>query len=66
MVPITFYIPTACDICQKNLWSITPALECRLCRLKAHKEHIKDELKEKDECSKEAAGVNHLPPCKVS
>ncbi|XP_022645200.1 rho-associated protein kinase 1-like isoform X2 [Varroa destructor] len=64
MVPITFYIPTACDICQKNLWSMTPALECRLCRVKIHKEHIKDELKDKDESSKESAG-NNLPPCKV-
>ncbi|OQR79377.1 rho-associated protein kinase 2-like, partial [Tropilaelaps mercedesae] len=65
MVPITFYIPTACDICQKNLWSITPALECRLCRVKIHKEHIKDELKDKEESNKEGAAINHLLPCKV-
>ncbi|XP_028966927.1 rho-associated protein kinase 1 [Galendromus occidentalis] len=57
MVPITFYMPTSCDICQKQLWSMMrhlPALECRLCRVKIHKEHVD---KDKED--------NSLAPCKV-
>ncbi|KAF2362380.1 Rho binding domain [Trinorchestia longiramus] len=46
--PLTFHMPTVCDICQRNLSAVfkpPPALECRRCRYKIHREHFdKSEL----------------------
>ncbi|XP_024935598.1 rho-associated protein kinase 2 isoform X2 [Cephus cinctus] len=42
-VSITFHIPTSCEVCAKQLWHMfrsTPALECRRCHIKVHKEHL--------------------------
>ena len=53
-VKIFYHIPTTCDSCAKPLWGPfrpPPALECKRCRAKFHREHIAD-----------GAGV---PPCKV-
>ncbi|KAK7574295.1 hypothetical protein V9T40_011486 [Parthenolecanium corni] len=38
-----YHMPTTCEICPKPLWQMfrpPPALECRRCRIKLHKEHI--------------------------
>ncbi|XP_059487935.1 rho-associated protein kinase 2 [Neocloeon triangulifer] len=40
---ISFHMPTNCEVCPKPLWHMfrpPPALECRRCRIKVHKEHI--------------------------
>jgi len=54
---LSFHMPASCDGCSKPLWALVrppPAMECRLCRVKFHKEHV----------------VGHEPqhvlPCKVS
>lgn len=51
LVPISFHMPTTCELCPKPLWHMfkpPPALECRRCRLKLHRDH-----------------VDMLAPCKV-
>ncbi|RXG56558.1 Rho-associated protein kinase 2 [Armadillidium vulgare] len=53
---ITFHIPTNCEVCAKHLWAMfkpPPALECRRCRMKVHKEHL-DKMEEV------------ISPCKIS
>lgn len=43
LVPISFHMPTTCELCPKPLWHMfkpPPALECRRCRLKLHRDHI--------------------------
>jgi len=55
-VPLTFHMPTTCEVCPKPLWHMIkppPALQCRRCRLKVHKEH----LEKKEEL---------VAPCKVN
>ncbi|KAI4464751.1 myotonic dystrophy s/t kinase-related [Holotrichia oblita] len=40
---ISFHMPTNCEICPKPMWRMfnpPPALECRRCRTKIHKEHL--------------------------
>ncbi|KAK4317608.1 hypothetical protein Pmani_011315 [Petrolisthes manimaculis] len=40
---ISFHMPTNCEVCQRHLWHMfkpPPALECRRCRLKIHKDHF--------------------------
>lgn len=52
---ISFHMPTTCEVCPRPLWHMfrpPPALECRRCRIKVHKEHI-----EKKE--------DNLAPCKL-
>merc|ERR1719266_2663660 len=42
-VQISYHMPTSCDSCAKPLWGAfrpPPALECKRCRAKFHKEHI--------------------------
>ena len=54
---LSFHMPTTCDGCGKALWAIVrppPAMECKLCRLKFHREHV---------IGSTDAGV---APCKVS
>ncbi|XP_042225183.1 rho-associated protein kinase 2-like isoform X3 [Homarus americanus] len=53
---ISFHMPTNCEVCQRHLWHMfkpPPALECRRCRLKIHRDHLerKEEL---------------VAPCKVN
>merc|ERR1719384_1367474 len=55
-VAISFHMPTSCELCTKPLWAPfrpPPAVECRRCRMKLHKECMK------------ATGEG-LTPCKVS
>uniref|UniRef100_A0AAR5PT45 Rho-associated protein kinase let-502 n=1 Tax=Dendroctonus ponderosae TaxID=77166 RepID=A0AAR5PT45_DENPD len=52
---ISYHMPTACEVCPKQLWHMfrpPPALECRRCRIKIHKDHL--ERKE-----------DTVPPCKL-
>ncbi|RZF38553.1 hypothetical protein LSTR_LSTR006148 [Laodelphax striatellus] len=54
-IQISFHMPTNCEVCTKPLWHMfrpPPALECRRCRIKVHKEHLE---------SKEEA----IAPCKL-
>ncbi|XP_045134142.1 rho-associated protein kinase 2-like [Portunus trituberculatus] len=40
---ITFHMPTNCEVCQRHLWHMfkpPPALECKRCRFKIHREHL--------------------------
>ncbi|XP_022180412.1 rho-associated protein kinase 2 isoform X1 [Myzus persicae] len=42
-VQISFHMPTNCEVCPKplsNVFRPPPALECRSCRIKVHKEHL--------------------------
>ncbi|CAL8142817.1 unnamed protein product [Orchesella dallaii] len=53
LVAISFHMPTTCEVCPKPLWHMfrpPPALECRRCRVKIHKEHYGEEV---------------MAPCKV-
>lgn len=43
LVAISFHMPTTCELCPKPLWHMfkpPPALECRRCRLKLHRDHV--------------------------
>ncbi|XP_071489057.1 rho-associated protein kinase 2-like [Diadema antillarum] len=53
---VHYHMPTTCEACGKNLFHLVkppPALECKLCHLKVHKEHHD---KHEEFC----------PPCKVN
>uniref|UniRef100_A0A8B9JL82 Phorbol-ester/DAG-type domain-containing protein n=1 Tax=Astyanax mexicanus TaxID=7994 RepID=A0A8B9JL82_ASTMX len=55
-VPTLYHFPSSCEVCPRPLWNVfkpPPALECRRCRLKCHKDH----LDRKEEV---------LAPCKVN
>ncbi|XP_013777365.1 rho-associated protein kinase 2-like isoform X2 [Limulus polyphemus] len=55
-VSISFHMPTTCEVCPRPLWHMfkpPPALECRRCRVKVHKDH----LDKKEEV---------IAPCKVN
>ncbi|XP_031788624.1 rho-associated protein kinase 1 isoform X4 [Nasonia vitripennis] len=42
-ISISYHMPTTCEICSKQLWHMfrpPPALECRRCHIKVHKEHL--------------------------
>ncbi|TRY99828.1 hypothetical protein DNTS_014886, partial [Danionella cerebrum] len=42
-VPTLYHFPSSCDACPRPLWHVfkpPPALECRRCRVKCHKDHI--------------------------
>ncbi|KAG5887883.1 hypothetical protein JTB14_015534 [Gonioctena quinquepunctata] len=52
---ISYHMPTTCEVCPKPMWNMfrpPPALECRRCRIKVHKDHL-----EKKE--------DTVPPCKL-
>lgn len=56
LLQISFHMPANCEACAKPLWHMfrpPPALECRRCRIKLHKDH----LDRKEEC---------IAPCKVN
>lgn len=55
-IPTLYHFPANCEACSKPLWHVfkpPPALECRRCHVKCHKDHLdrKEEL---------------IAPCKVS
>ncbi|XP_006027991.1 rho-associated protein kinase 1 isoform X1 [Alligator sinensis] len=55
-IPTLYHFPANCEACAKPLWHVfkpPPALECRRCHVKCHKDHLdkKEEL---------------IAPCKVS
>ncbi|XP_015781078.1 rho-associated protein kinase 1 isoform X1 [Tetranychus urticae] len=53
-IPISYHMPTTCEVCPKPLWHMFKpplALECRRCRVKVHREHITEEK---------------IAPCKVN
>ncbi|XP_051511338.1 rho-associated protein kinase 2-like isoform X4 [Myxocyprinus asiaticus] len=42
-VPTLYHFPSSCEACPRPLWHVfrpPPALECRRCRVKCHKDHI--------------------------
>ncbi|XP_033232009.1 rho-associated protein kinase 2 [Belonocnema kinseyi] len=42
-ISISYHMPTTCEVCSKQLWHMfrpPPALECRRCHIKVHKEHL--------------------------
>jgi len=52
-VAISYHMPASCDLCSKPLWAPfrpPPALECKRCRAKFHKDCV----------------TQGIPPCKVS
>lgn len=52
---ISYHMPTTCEVCPKQMWHMfrpPPALECRRCRVKIHKDHL-----DKKE--------DNVPPCKL-
>jgi serine/threonine protein kinase len=52
---ISYHMPTTCEVCPKPMWNMfrpPPALECRRCRIKIHKDHL-----DKKE--------DNVPPCKL-
>lgn len=56
LIPTLYHFPSSCDACARPLWHMfkpPPALECRGCHFKCHKDH----LGSKDE---------GIPPCKVN
>lgn len=61
-VQISYHMPASCDSCAKPLWAPfrpPPALECKRCRAKFHKEHV---LPDKATLLGDAG----VAPCKVS
>ncbi|KAF7992936.1 hypothetical protein HCN44_005717 [Aphidius gifuensis] len=45
-ISISYHMPTTCEVCSKQLWHMfrpPPALECRRCHIKVHKEHQKED-----------------------
>uniref|UniRef100_A0AAY5F0F3 non-specific serine/threonine protein kinase n=1 Tax=Electrophorus electricus TaxID=8005 RepID=A0AAY5F0F3_ELEEL len=55
-VPTLYHFPSSCEACPRPLWHVfrpPPALECRRCRVKCHKDHL--DLKEEV-----------LAPCRVN
>jgi hypothetical protein len=55
-------MPASCDSCTKQLWAPfrpPPAVECRRCRAKFHREHVVG-------ASNPAPLGETVPPCKVN
>nr|XP_027203207.1 rho-associated protein kinase 1-like [Dermatophagoides pteronyssinus] len=55
-IPITFHMPTSCEVCLKPMWHMLkppPALGCKGCRMKIHKEHVDNKHE------------NSVTPCRV-
>ncbi|XP_053503069.1 rho-associated protein kinase 2 isoform X2 [Ictalurus furcatus] len=56
LVPTLYHFPSNCEACARPLWNVfkpPPAVECRRCHVKCHKDHL--DLKEEV-----------LAPCKVN
>ncbi|XP_011485318.1 rho-associated protein kinase 1 isoform X2 [Oryzias latipes] len=42
-IPTLYHFPSSCEACSKPLWNVfkpPPALECRRCHVKCHKDHL--------------------------
>ncbi|XP_012554647.2 rho-associated protein kinase 2 isoform X1 [Hydra vulgaris] len=55
-VVMHYHMPNACDMCQRQMWHMIkppPAVECRRCRVKCHKDHVDRE-------------EDVIQPCKVT
>lgn len=42
-IPMHYHMPTNCDSCNKPLWHMfkpPPAVECKRCHMKCHKDHV--------------------------
>ncbi|KAK6310855.1 hypothetical protein J4Q44_G00189100 [Coregonus suidteri] len=42
-IPTIYHFPSNCEACTKPLWNVfkpPPALECRRCHVKCHKDHL--------------------------
>lgn len=42
-IPTLYHFPSNCEACSKPLWHVfkpPPALECRRCHVKCHKDHL--------------------------
>ena len=64
-VQISYHMPATCDSCAKPLWAPfrpPPALECKRCRAKFHKEHVLPDSKSVTSGGFDAG----VAPCKVS
>lgn len=64
-VQISYHMPASCDSCAKPLWAPfrpPPALECKRCRAKFHKEHVMPEKAG----NFSVHGDDGVAPCKVS
>lgn len=60
-VQISYHMPTNCEVCPKPLWHMfrpPPALECRQCRIKVHREHL-----ERKEEAIAPCKLNYDPTC---
>ncbi|XP_076872446.1 rho-associated protein kinase 2-like isoform X2 [Brachyhypopomus gauderio] len=43
LVPTLYHFPSSCEACARPLWNVfkpPPALECRRCHVKCHKDHL--------------------------
>ena len=71
-VAITFHIPASCDGCPKPLWGPfrpPPAMECKRCRVKFHKEHVmaaNAAHTTSGDSNNAKYGTDVVAPCKVS
>lgn len=58
---ISFHMPASCDGCTKQLWAPfrpPPAVECRRCRAKFHREHVVS--------NNQPGSGEGIPPCKIN
>jgi Rho-associated protein kinase 2 len=42
-IPTLYHLPSSCEACTRPLWNVfkpPPALECRRCHTKCHKDHL--------------------------
>ncbi|XP_066926217.1 rho-associated protein kinase 2-like isoform X1 [Clytia hemisphaerica] len=59
---MTYHTPTQCDLCPKQMWNFVkppPALQCRRCHVKMHKEHV-DREEDIVECKADSATAKEL------
>ncbi|KAK1791266.1 hypothetical protein P4O66_013291 [Electrophorus voltai] len=59
-IPTLYHFPTNCEACTKPLWNMfkpPPALECRRCHIKCHKDHMDRKEEVIAPCRGELGGV---------
>ncbi|MEE6476817.1 hypothetical protein FKM82_011229 [Ascaphus truei] len=60
-IPTLYHFPTSCEACMKPLWHMfkpPPALECRRCHIKCHKDH----MDKKEEIIAPCKGMSDMSP----
>lgn len=60
---MSYHTPTACDVCPKQMWHMfkpPPALQCRRCHVKIHREHSDREEDCIQECKADSATAKEL------